>query len=282
MVTKFISLLLSILENLIGESSLALYSQQFLWKHEENGGKWTSCSVTCGEGITESLLHCYDALNELRVENSKCRDQHKPLLQKKCFKPPCKVRKYKGYWFETDWGDCSSKCGRGVQSRLVACINLAGTEILTDKNCPLPKPKEHKECSKKKCNVQAKWTSGPWTKCSAPCDGKRTRKIYCKNKNGKLMNYDYCVASGKKEPAAVEMCGMPCHRWVAGDWGRCKFNKRKKTCSQAKQSRCVLCIDTITFRKSKKCSDKTKPLSTKSCAKVACRNIITTTIATKI
>lgn len=51
-----------------------------------------------------------------------------------------------------------------MQSRLIACINYAGTEILDTNKCPKERPKDYKVCSRENCAVDAEWETGPWGK----------------------------------------------------------------------------------------------------------------------
>lgn len=65
-----------------------------------------------------------------------------------------------------------------MQSRLIVCINYAGTEILDISKCPQERPKDYKVCSREKCTVDAEWETGPWGKVRTKFY--HSKKIYFK------------------------------------------------------------------------------------------------------
>ncbi|KAK2145751.1 hypothetical protein LSH36_660g05024 [Paralvinella palmiformis] len=104
-----------------------------------------------------------------------CSDQPKPASVEVCIMKNC------GIWRTGEWSSCSRSCGKGIASRLVACVSLEDLEHQRDKpvHCEISqRPSHEKMCNHGDCIPQkhfdiasistnrvehtAHWRVGPW------------------------------------------------------------------------------------------------------------------------
>ncbi|CAG9824041.1 unnamed protein product [Phaedon cochleariae] len=95
-------------------------------------GEWEPCPVSCGtKGIQQRQVYCVPnsalsvILNQFNgtmkepwrymVHPRRCSDS-KPLSTRPCNRQPCF-----SYWNFTEWSQCSSSCGHGIQTRSFVC-----------------------------------------------------------------------------------------------------------------------------------------------------------------
>jgi len=236
-------------------------------------GEWSPCSVDCGQGVSRAIYKCFDTTaggvqrSTSLTSKSKCKGEN-PDMEKECFKEPCSNDgEYLGFWFKSPWGDCSVTCGKGALSRAIACVNHASTGILEESQCPIEKPISYQVCTKQKCPVQYSWFVGEWKKCSNDCEGTQNRNVQCRTFDNEDADEKMCVTGEK--PVKQQPCGTPCVTWVVGKWRECKY-KRQRSCRDAVQARCVLCIHKTTFKLSDKCNKEVKPSRKRNCSLHAC------------
>lgn len=83
-------------------------------------------------------------------------------------------------WTFTPYGECSSKCGGGFQTRNVTCNSRTTLELVDEELCDLSsKPSDTQKCATDACEPQ--WIEGTYGKCSSPCgtNGTQTRTVQC-------------------------------------------------------------------------------------------------------
>lgn len=83
-------------------------------------------------------------------------------------------------WTFSPYGDCSAKCGSGVQTRRITCNSQKTLKPVDDSLCSsTEKPSETQPCGQQTCPPQ--WTESEWSRCSAPCGGtgNQTREVKC-------------------------------------------------------------------------------------------------------
>ncbi|CAH7022422.1 Adamts19 [Phodopus roborovskii] len=177
----------------------------FMWTH----AGWEDCNATCGGGERKTTVSCTKIMNKniSVVDNTKCKYLTKPEPQiRKCNEQPCQTR-----WMMTEWTTCSRTCGKGVQSRQVACTQQLNNGTLTrawERDCMGPKPATAQRCEGQDCMTV--WEAGVWSQCSISCGkGMQSRVIQCMHKiTGRHGNE--CFSSEK--PAAYRPCHLqPCN-----------------------------------------------------------------------
>ncbi|XP_073699200.1 thrombospondin type-1 domain-containing protein 4 [Garra rufa] len=135
------------------------------------------CSADCAEGSRSRMVVCMmSQTNSLPLDN--CNDEDKPGELMPCDLGPCTQRLE---WYAGPWGQCSSECGNGTQSRGVVCTvqNSGQLEVTSDDRCShLPRPPSAQTCFLKSCGAQ--WYMTEWSSCSRSCDGGfRVREVRC-------------------------------------------------------------------------------------------------------
>ncbi|XP_028632997.1 A disintegrin and metalloproteinase with thrombospondin motifs 19 [Grammomys surdaster] len=231
----------------------------FMWTH----AGWGDCNATCGGGERKTTVSCTKIMskNISLVDNKKCKDLTKPEPQiRKCNEQPCQTR-----WMMTEWTTCSRTCGKGVQSRQVACTQQLenGTLIRAwERDCIGPKPATAQRCEGQDCMTV--WEAGVWSECSVKCGkGVRHRTVRCTNPRKK------CVLSTR--PREAEDCEdySKCYVWRVGDWSKCSI-----TCGKGMQSRVIQCMHKITGRHGNECFSSEKPAAYRPCHLQPCNEKI--------
>ncbi|XP_069481726.1 A disintegrin and metalloproteinase with thrombospondin motifs 19 [Ambystoma mexicanum] len=222
----------------------------FMWTHSG----WEDCDAVCGGGERKTNVSCTKIMNKniSVVDNKKCKDLTKPKPQiRKCNEQPCQTR-----WVMTEWTPCSRTCGKGTQSRQVACTQqLRNTTLVRarERDCPGPKPASAQRCEGQECMTV--WEAGVWSECSLKCGkGVRHRTVRCTNPRKK------CVLSTR--PKEMEDCEdySKCYIWRMGDWSKCSI-----TCGKGMQSRVIQCMHKITGRHGNECFSSEKPAAYRPC-----------------
>ncbi|XP_035870816.1 A disintegrin and metalloproteinase with thrombospondin motifs 19 isoform X3 [Phyllostomus discolor] len=231
----------------------------FLWTHTG----WEDCDATCGGGERKTTVSCTKIMNKniSIVDNKKCRHLTKPEPQiRKCNEQPCQTR-----WMMTEWTPCSRTCGKGMQSRQVACTQQLSNGTLTrarERDCAGPKPAAVQRCEGQDCMTV--WEAGVWSECSVKCGkGVRHRTVRCTNPRKK------CVLSTR--PREAEDCEdySKCYVWRMGDWSKCSI-----TCGKGMQSRVIQCMHKITGRHGNECFSSEKPAAYRPCHLQPCNEKI--------
>ncbi|XP_011360554.2 A disintegrin and metalloproteinase with thrombospondin motifs 19 [Pteropus vampyrus] len=231
----------------------------FMWTH----AGWEDCDATCGGGERKTTVSCTKIMNKniSIVDNKKCKYLTKPEPQiRKCNEQPCQTR-----WMMTEWTPCSRTCGKGMQSRQVACTQQLSNGTLVrarERDCAGPKPASAQRCEGQDCMTV--WEAGVWSECSVKCGkGVRHRTVRCTNPRKK------CVLSTR--PREAEDCEdySKCYVWRMGDWSKCSI-----TCGKGMQSRVIQCMHKITGRHGNECFSSEKPAAYRPCHLQPCNEKI--------
>ncbi|KAM5169515.1 A disintegrin and metalloproteinase with thrombospondin motifs 19 [Callospermophilus lateralis] len=231
----------------------------FMWTHTG----WEDCDATCGGGERKTMVSCTKIMskNISIVDNKKCKHLTKPEPQiRKCNEQPCQTR-----WMMTEWTTCSRTCGKGMQSRQVACTQQLSNGTLIrarERDCTGPKPASAQRCEGQDCMTV--WEAGVWSECSVKCGkGVRHRTVRCTNPRKK------CVLSTR--PREAEDCEdySKCYVWRMGDWSKCSI-----TCGKGMQSRVIQCMHKITGRHGNECFSSEKPAAYRPCHLQPCNEKI--------
>nr|CAJ65510.3 HyTSR1 protein [Hydra vulgaris] len=140
-----------------------------------NGGlsEWSlfsSCSKTCGNGIKERKRTCTNPAPS--VGGKDCIGSLVEVFS--CKVEECPIDGAFGEW--SDFGECSEKCGSGLQERKRECNNPL--PAYGGKGC-YGETSQQRECKLRECPVNGKFTSwSSYSECTEPCNGgyqRRTR-----------------------------------------------------------------------------------------------------------
>ncbi|KAL4234324.1 metalloendopeptidase [Mactra antiquata] len=112
--------------------------------------KWSECSTTCDPGEQWRRVTCRTKDREgYRVlQDDQCSTE-KPLQKRHCNLKPCKDSLEQYDWLLSPWGPCSKSCGKGVESRIVSCVDNRGqpSEFCNKET----QPESKRSCNKGEC-----------------------------------------------------------------------------------------------------------------------------------
>ncbi|XP_077522114.1 uncharacterized protein LOC144133127 [Amblyomma americanum] len=231
-----------------------------------DSGDFGPCTKTCGEGLQSRLVYCTSSTTLNRVSDDLCNATIKPEATKVCHQKLCSVT-----WFVGEWEECSMTCGKGIQSRVVLCLQKTqiGSVLTEDSHCLESvgqKPERRQECSSGAC---PSWVAGTWSECDRLCGiGTQTRDVQCTNRiSGNVLGKDALIHTGCDEatkPPTNRTCELrPCDglEWVTTPWSGCET-----PCSSRIETRQVLCANDkgIPFP-DEYCDDEKRPNTTRPC-----------------
>jgi len=143
----------------------------------------SECSTSCGAGIQQVTVVCKDP-NGIVQPNQVCIDAnvHPISSSRTCFNQ----QECAAYTWEVGtYGQCTTTCGGGIQSREVRCRSSIGNIVVDNSLCDnKDKPIEIKDCNAVECEGPH-WEVPLWGVCSRTCGGGiQTREIFCVDKDG--------------------------------------------------------------------------------------------------
>uniref|UniRef100_A0A3Q1ANE5 PLAC domain-containing protein n=1 Tax=Amphiprion ocellaris TaxID=80972 RepID=A0A3Q1ANE5_AMPOC len=162
------------------------------------------CSAECGKGNqTRSVVCLMDHVTDLPLDSC---EGERPPEGTLCDSGPCQNRLE---WYTGPWGQCSTECGTGTQTRSLACIfiNDGQMEVVDQLKCSsLSQPITAQPCTLKPCGVQ--WYITEWSSCSRSCNGGyRVREVRCLTDS--IVPSDRCDPNSM--PESREECNkQPC------------------------------------------------------------------------
>ncbi|XP_038060636.1 A disintegrin and metalloproteinase with thrombospondin motifs 9-like [Patiria miniata] len=110
---------------------------------EWQAGQWGQCSTTCGQGMMQRQVDCYQG-NSI-VDLSQCDLTLMPASSRDCEPGQCPV------WRHGSWGPCSVSCGLGYQLRGIQCRHPNDTPVPDDQCSPDDQPPNRQECRTPAC-----------------------------------------------------------------------------------------------------------------------------------
>lgn len=162
------------------------------------------CTAECGKGNrTRTAVCLMDYVTDLPL--GRCEGE-RPSQVTPCESRPCQNHLE---WYTGPWGQCSTDCGNGTQTRSIACLlsNNGHMEVVDYSKCAsLPRPITAQFCTFKPCGVQ--WYVSEWSACTRSCNGGyRVREVRCLTDN--IVPSDHCDPS--LTPESREECNkQPC------------------------------------------------------------------------
>uniref|UniRef100_A0AAR2ITF6 Thrombospondin 1a n=1 Tax=Pygocentrus nattereri TaxID=42514 RepID=A0AAR2ITF6_PYGNA len=165
------------------------YLQECDKRFKQDGGwshwsPWSSCSVTCGEGVITRIRLCNSPTPQMGGKD--CQGEGRQT--EPCKMSPCPVNGGWGPW--SPWDTCSVTCGGGLQTRNRLCNNPVpkhggkecvgdskGTRLCNSQDCPID------GCLSNPCFAGTKCTSfpdGSW-KCGQCPVGYTGDGIHCED-----------------------------------------------------------------------------------------------------
>ncbi|KZS12935.1 No long nerve cord, isoform C [Daphnia magna] len=248
---------------------------------------WTSCSVTCGTGVSVRVVECQYLLNNSGAPDEMCSGLEKPPTEKSCsaalavcigspISHSVSVEhnhtSKMPQWRTGSWGSCSKTCGAGYKRRQVVCHD----ELFKDSDgcIPAKRPQDTVHCNTDPCPT---WSSGEWSPCSKSCGGgTQTRPVTCRDHLGQTLPDHRCHPAGR--PEYSQSCHTdPCpteppvpektYKWKTASWTTCS-----KTCGKGDQYREVYCqeVEGRVRVDETRCPESSRPRSRRGCNKAAC------------
>ncbi|XP_069785281.1 properdin-like [Narcine bancroftii] len=172
---------------------------------------WSSCSVSCREGVQQRRRFCLGRGRCLRMES---------LQAKPCVEHPC-CQQDGGWSSWGPWDPCSVTCGVGQQRRQRTCSQPAPS---CGGQCYGPQ-ENHQECNTKQtCPTHGSWSPwGAWGACSETCrrEGSERSPI---RRRGRICGSPApsVIPPGREcagEGEDIGHCDFLPHCPVAGNWG---------------------------------------------------------------
>ncbi|XP_023245593.1 ADAMTS-like protein 3 [Copidosoma floridanum] len=179
---------------------------------------YTDCSATCLGGVQELIITCVRDDTKKAVMPLLCTAETKPELRTRiCNDHPCPPR-----WNTSEFSDCSSPCGLGIQTREVTCLHEVtrgpgNTVTVPSQMCPQPPPVDRQYCNVFDCPPE--WQAGEWGKCSKTCGGGvKRRKVVCEQTmaQGRKIAHTDGVCSASKPRAEKECNSRACEQLAPG------------------------------------------------------------------
>ncbi|XP_059150536.1 thrombospondin type-1 domain-containing protein 4-like [Physella acuta] len=240
-------------------------------------GHWTTCTVTCGQGVQTRIITCQARVSptlNVTMPDANCESQVKPVNRQTCNDNPCSIWRTGDWTSGTgDWTSCSAGCGVGQRTRTVECVDTTG-KPQPDNLCTEPKPAEEDKCHLAECGKGWYFTEWP-EECPVECGvGTVSRRTFCADDAGNALPDARC--DNVHRPAVNKSCraSKPCGGiWFTGQWSKCNT-----TCGNGHKKRDVLCIKSLpggvfAVVGEENCDVTVKPAGTELCQGPECGSL---------
>ncbi|XP_071821894.1 hemicentin-1-like isoform X3 [Apostichopus japonicus] len=192
---------------------------------------WRPCSKTCGEGVQQRVRRCDSPAP--RHGGQAC--EGFGFEERMCRHTECPVNGGFSQW--SDWSTCSSSCGGGIKTRTRTCSSPA--PAFGGANC-LGQTRDRLVCMPEPCPIHGSWSDwGPWSICSATCDGGFQERYRSCNNPEPHHNGRQCPGRSREQRTCNH--DRPCStdgNWGAwSSWSECSatcgesISRRNRTCN---------------------------------------------------
>ncbi|XP_078343629.1 A disintegrin and metalloproteinase with thrombospondin motifs 9-like isoform X3 [Oculina patagonica] len=243
---------------------------------EWEGGVWSECSKSCGEGTKTRAIRC---LHQLEYKGDMfCDIKTRPSEKQRCNKGECPPFLNVYYWQTSTWSQCSNSCGYGKKSRDIWCVDLSRRKVSIELCNPASKPENSSLCLESKC--PPKWKHGDWSACSKSCGrGYQYRPVECVAKLGRAQSSNTeCDRRTKPpvwRPCNLGQCGGFLF-WRVGPWSQCSVS-----CGSGVMKRAVKCLARNgTYLDDSHCTSPTsskpdprRPCHMNACPATSCKDV---------
>lgn len=156
----------------------------YLWRYTGYG----PCSKSCLGGRKQANVECVQDVDRRPVSKILC----DPTTQPKKLVVACNSISCPPSWRVGNWTQCSTTCGRGIETRSVECVQQYGrtaSQVIVHPSyrCNSIPPVKTRFCGTLDC--PPKWYAGEWSRCTPLCGGLRMRQVECRmrNSNGTMV-----------------------------------------------------------------------------------------------
>ncbi|XP_060585935.1 semaphorin-5B-like isoform X1 [Ruditapes philippinarum] len=179
-----------------GECTIGNCTADSQWSHWSS---WTSCDVTCGQGIHRRSRTCTNLVQANDVID--CPGENFQVGE--CSKGSCPVDGQWAYW--SRWTSCDVTCGKGRKLRTRRCTNPMPEN--KGKDC-IGESLQSSQCSEVNCAVNGQWAYwSSWTSCDVTCGkGRRLRTRRCTNPMPENYGRDCFGESLQSSQCSEEKC----------------------------------------------------------------------------
>lgn len=222
-------------------------------------GQWGECDVPCGIGIQRRAVEC--RTNRVVTEGV-CDNTVRPPVSRECDAGDCLAP---AEWVTGEWTECNVDCGFGTKYRSVTC-QRGGEDVAKGECDQSSKPRSKAPCQLDPCELPAKWITGPWRPCDAPCGiGTESRFVGCLQ--GKVEVASELCDPGRRPNDERPCVGKPCvPEWETGPWSECSVS-----CGEGTQTREIRCERRGNEVTKKNCDQNLKPHKSRTCNQGPCR-----------
>ncbi|XP_078339581.1 A disintegrin and metalloproteinase with thrombospondin motifs 9-like isoform X1 [Crassostrea virginica] len=200
----------------------------YIW----NTSPWSECNTTCGEGLQTRTAVCQAVTKEGWILPGSvpygCRPEEKPPTLQRCNYGDCGSAHH---WAVGSWGKCSTRCGWGVERRLVLCVDVLGRRQ-SRKRCQIElRPPSQQDCYSGPCYARSCAELKEKTKIRhddtySLLVKRRILQIYCKNMRKQPLEYVTLTAGNN----FAEIYGLKLQRP-----NNCPYNgTRPDTCTECR------------------------------------------------